>query len=102
MLSVIQSPTLLAITVTITPPILMQEKDDEISLPENDWKGVDAMVCDLLSRIRRRAQNTLWTFGTRLTGWKIPTLWLLPIKPPEIETPLADFRNIGGLVVLLT
>ena len=30
------------------------------------------------------------------------SLWLLPIKPPEIETPLANFRDIGGLVVLLT
>ena len=97
MLSTIQSPALRIITVPITSPTLTEE-DDEITLPVSDWRGVDAMLCDLLTRVRRRTQDPLWTFKMRLTGCEISSIGL-PFGF-EIETPLPDFRAMGGLVVL--
>ena len=55
-LSTIQSPTLRTVPVHVTNYIVMG-RDKTVTLPKSDWRGVDSLLCDLLTR--ERTQNPL-------------------------------------------
>ena len=93
MLNTIQSPTLCGICVRVKSHQLM-DGDDEIALPQSDWKGVDTSLCELLIRVRRRAEDPSWTFEVGITGCVLHDIDDLQ----DTETLLPDFQAMGGVV----
>lgn len=67
-------------------------------LPISDWAHVDMLVCDILIRVRKRAQAPSWTFGVRLTGG---VLYNHESRQFEVEKILPDLQAMGGVVNFL-
>ena len=74
------------------------ENEEEVLPPINDWTHVDMLVCDILIRVRKRAQNPSWTFSVRLTGG---VLYKHGFRRFEVEKFLPDFQAMGGVVDFL-
>jgi len=96
-LSTIQSPSLLTIVVPIKDHIPTGEDEDEDDNlpPQNDWSGVDASLCDLLTRVRGRARDPLWKFEMRIMGCRLTYYH----KPAHSGRFLPDFQAMGGIVL---
>ena len=73
------------------------ENEEEVLLPISDWAHVDMLVCDILIRVRKRAQAPSWTFSVRLTG----SVLCRGSRRPEVEKILPDFQAMGGVVDFL-
>jgi hypothetical protein len=65
-------------------------------LPRNDWAVVDALLCDILTRVRERNQNPFWTFEVGITQ----CYFNIDGNPVgiELESFLPDFQALGGVV----
>ena len=73
-------------------------EDKTVVLPKSDWRGVESLLCDLLTRIRERTHDPSWTFLVRITGCFLHGR----DNPSHLEGSFTDFETMGGTVVFLT
>lgn len=94
MLCTIKSPALRTLCVPVERTWFKCDEIEDDMLPENDWTVVDALLCEVLTRVRQR--NPAWSFVVLIADCYFDR----DRKPAGIwvERFLPDFRAMGGVV----